>query len=65
MPRLEDLPELLTYGQVAAQLGVSESKVKRLTYSGDLPAVNVGVGSRRVRRDDLAAYIDALAPRSA
>ncbi len=65
MPRLEDLPELLTYGQVAIQLGVSESKVKRLTYSGDLPAVGVGERSPRVRRDDLAAYIDALAPRSA
>ncbi len=64
MPRLEDLPALLTYGQVAGQLGVSVSKVKKLVYAGDLPAVDVGERNRRIRRADLAAYIDSLTPRA-
>ena len=57
-------PELLTYSQAAAQLGVSLSQVQRLVRAGDLPAVTVGKVSRRIRRTDLADYIASLAPAS-
>jgi excisionase family DNA binding protein len=56
-----DLPLLLTFGEVAAQLGVSEEKVKSLVREGELPAVTVGVRSRRVRRADLLTYVQGLA----
>lgn len=57
-------PLLLTYPQAAQQLGVSVSKLKALVRAGDLTAVDVGERSKRVRRSDLIAYIDQLAPLS-
>jgi excisionase family DNA binding protein len=49
---------LLDMTQVREQLGVSPSKVKKMTRFGELPAVRIG---RRVfvRQSDLQAFIDS------
>ena len=44
---------------VAAALSVSRTKVYELVRSGALPSVRIG-GSRRVRGEDLAGYVDSL-----
>lgn len=47
---------------VAEVLAISVDQVKKLITSGELPAMNVGVGSRvfwRVSRDDLDHWIEA------
>jgi excisionase family DNA binding protein len=49
---------LLRLPDVAAELAVSLSTVKRLVRSGELPVVRVGV-SVRVRRDDLRRFVAA------
>lgn len=53
---------LLTAGEVAEALSLSERQVERLIAAGTLPSVLVGT-ARRVRADDLAAYVDSLGPR--
>ncbi len=50
---------LFTLADAAAALSVSRSKVYELVRSGALPSVRIG-GSRRVRGEDLAGYVDAL-----
>jgi excisionase family DNA binding protein len=50
---------LYTLADVAAALSVSRSKVYELVRSGALPSVRIG-GSRRVRGEDLATYVDSL-----
>ena len=50
---------LYTLTDVAAALSVGRSKVYELVRSGALPSVRIG-GSRRVRGEDLAAYVDSL-----
>jgi excisionase family DNA binding protein len=65
MPALEEghtgsvAPMLLDYEDVADALQVSASTVKRLVRAGELPAVKVARATR-VRRDDLAAYVERL-----
>ena len=51
---------LLSVGEVAAALGCGRDTVYRLMTSGALPSVTVGDRLRRVRRDDLRAFVDAL-----
>lgn len=51
---------LLSVGEVAAELGCGRDTVYRLMTSGALPSVTVGDRLRRVRRDDLRAFVDAL-----
>jgi excisionase family DNA binding protein len=44
----------------AAELSISPDQLKKLIFSGDLPAVDVGIGSRsfwRVARTDLEAWL--------
>ena len=48
-----------TLADVAAALGVGRTKVYELVRSGALPSVRIG-GSRRVRGEDLATYVDSL-----
>ena len=48
-----------TLTDVAAALSVGRSKVYELVRSGALPSVRIG-GSRRVRGEDLATYVDSL-----
>ena len=50
----------LSYRDSADRLGVSESTVKRLVKSGDLPVVNIA-GVRRIRADDLYTFLESLA----
>ncbi len=51
---------LLKIPEAAAQLGVSRAKLYELIASGVLPAVKID-GCRRVRTDDLRAYVEGLA----
>jgi excisionase family DNA binding protein len=50
---------LIKIPEAAAQLGVSRAKLYELIASGALPAVKVD-GCRRVRTDDLRAYVEGL-----
>ena len=45
--------------EAAACLGVSRTKIYELIQAGVLPAVKVD-GCRRVRRDDLRAFVESL-----
>lgn len=54
---------MLTKREAAASLRCSTRTVDRLIAAGHLSAVKVE-GATRVRRDDLLAYIEGLAPRS-
>lgn len=47
---------MLTVGDVAQQLGVSDKTVRRLVAAGDLIAYRIG-GSIRVKQADLDAYL--------
>lgn len=49
---------LYTLTDVAAALSVGRSKVYELVRCGALPSVRIG-GSRRVRGEDLTAYVDS------
>ena len=52
---------LIKVPEAAAQLGISRAKFYELIASGALPTVKVG-GCRRVRTDDLRAYVEGLSP---
>jgi len=54
---------LLSLPAVAAELGCSVSKVKKLVAAGAIPTVDFD-GVRRIRRADLDAYVDGLGPSS-
>ena len=47
--------------EVAEVLGLGTTTVKGLIASGELRSVKIG-GCRRVRVEDLRAYLDSLAP---
>lgn len=58
---LQPEPRLLTYEQVAVQLGdVSLSTVQRLVTDRRLPVVHVTPRTPRVRVEDLEAFLDGL-----
>ena len=52
---------LLKIPEAAARLGVSRAKLYELIASGALPAVKID-GCRRVRTDDLRAFVEGLVP---
>ena len=52
---------LLRASEVAEALGVSRTTVWRMIRDGSLPSVKMG-DSRRVRREDLEAFVRGLAP---
>jgi excisionase family DNA binding protein len=52
---------LLSVADVAAELGCGRDTVYRLMTSGALPSVILGGRLRRVRREDLRAYVESLA----
>ena len=52
---------LLSVAEVAAELGCGRDTVYALLASGALPSVKLGGRLRRIRRADLAAYVDSLA----
>ena len=49
--------------EAAAQLGISRAKLYELLASGALASVKVG-GCRRIRSEDLRAFVDGLASSS-
>jgi len=51
---------LLSVAEVAAELGCGRDTVYALLTSGALPSVRLGGRLRRIRRTDLAAYVDSL-----
>ena len=57
----EESPErLLTTGEGAALLGVSQKTFARIVDRGDIPCVRFGQrGRRRVREDDVRAYLES------
>lgn len=58
---LQPQPRLLTYEQVAVQLGdVSLSTVQRLVTDRRLPVIHVTPRTPRVRVEDLEAFLDGL-----
>ena len=50
---------LYRVNEVAAGLSLSRSTVYELVRSGVLPSVRIG-GSRRIRGEDLARYVESL-----
>lgn len=50
---------LLKVPEAAAQLGISRAKLYELLSDGSLPSVRVD-GCRRIRRDDLLAFVENL-----
>ena len=53
---------LLSVPEVAAELGCGRDTVYALLSAGLLPSVRVGARLRRVRRQDLHAYVASLEP---
>ena len=51
---------LLSVSEVAAELGCGRDLVYALLASGRLPSVQIGERLRRIRRDDLEAYVAEL-----
>jgi excisionase family DNA binding protein len=51
---------LLSVAEVAAELGCGRDLVYALLASGRLPSVLIGERLRRIRRDDLEAYVAGL-----
>jgi excisionase family DNA binding protein len=49
---------LLTIGETAEKLSVSETTVRRLIGAGILPAVRVSPGAIRVEADELAGWLE-------
>ncbi len=50
---------LYRVNEVASDLSLSRSTVYELVRSGVLPSVRIG-GSRRIRGEDLARYVESL-----
>ena len=48
--------DLMTVDEVAKELRVSARKVYQLIQSGDLPAMNIGAGDRKIFRIERADY---------
>lgn len=51
---------LLSVAEVASELGCGRDLVYTLLASGRLPSVLIGERLRRIRRDDLEAFIGGL-----
>lgn len=51
---------LLTVPEAAEALGIGVRTAWRLIERGDLPSVRVGRRSRRVRHEDLEAFVEQL-----
>ena len=57
-PQTEAKTRLLSAEEMARELGVTRTTSYALLWSGTIPSVKVG-RLRRVRREDLEAYIEA------
>lgn len=54
---MTDLPDLLTYDEVADYLRVSRTTVRRYVREGDLEAINTKGPRRRITRRSLEQFI--------
>jgi excisionase family DNA binding protein len=55
------MTDVMTIREVAAELKTSASTVKRLLSLGQLPCLRIGPRTIRVRREDLDAFVGAVA----
>ena len=57
--------ELLTTREAAAYLRLSESRVRSLCRSGEIPALRLnGVGRYRIPRSELLEHLEEVTPRT-
>ena len=61
MTRLDELPDLAKVPEVAAALAISPAQAWRMVWNGDLPSVRLSERIVRVRRADLAAWLESKA----
>jgi excisionase family DNA binding protein len=57
-PQTEETKKLLSADELARELGVGRTTAYSLLWSGAIPSMKVG-RLRKVRREDLEAYIEA------
>jgi excisionase family DNA binding protein len=57
-PQAEETKRLLSADELARELGVGRTTAYSLLWSGTIPSMKVG-RLRKVRREDLEAYIEA------
>ena len=57
-PQTEETKSLLSAEELARELGVGRTTAYSLLWSGTIPSMKVG-RLRKVRREDLEAYIEA------
>ena len=55
---MPDLPELMTYEEVAEYCGVSKSAVRKWIHSKQLPVVSLSYKIKRISTDDFKKFID-------
>ena len=53
---------LLTTGEVARMLFVTDETIRRWILDGRLPAINLPSGQKRIRRDDVEAILRGELP---
>jgi len=51
-------PELMSYDEVAAYLGISKSGVRKLAHSRQIPTVSLGHKIKRIKAEDLCKFIE-------
>lgn len=59
MTRLDELPDLARIPEVAAVLAISPAQAWRMVWSGELPSVRLSERIVRVRRSELAAWLES------
>ena len=57
-PQTEETKKLLSAEELAQELGVGRTTAYALLWSGQIPSMKIG-RLRKVRRQDVAAFIDA------
>ncbi len=57
-PQTEETKRLLSADELARELGVGRTTAYALLWSGQIPSMKVG-RLRKVRREDVQAFIDA------
>lgn len=62
---LSTLPAILSEAEAAAFLGLDPKKLRRLNYDGKGPVTLKFGREHRIRRDDLAAWLESQLAKSA
>ena len=57
-PKTEETKRLLSADELARELGVGRTTAYALLWSGQIPSMKIG-RLRKVRREDVQAFIDA------